>query len=194
MHEDSLSFNAGPTKQSTLGTGKLWWPLLMDESIMKNINKAPHYAAFNKEYHQRVAPTALTCSHHVADRGQFTKGGVVGQDGLDGDFVRSTADVSLLTEVAKTWHGYQHRLRVRTPEEHIEAHLQLRLGLPANRNPTAHRRRILERLRTKRTVNMAFVSETDYLFLGRCASPCSWAETCSCIWGSPSAIWEPQSH
>lgn len=43
----------------------------------------------------------LTCPHHVADRGQFAEGGIVGQDVLDGDLVSGAADVSLLAQVAE---------------------------------------------------------------------------------------------
>lgn len=45
--------------------------------------------------------TVPTCPHHVADRGQFAEGGIVGQDVLDGDLVSGAADVSLLAQVAE---------------------------------------------------------------------------------------------
>lgn len=96
----------------------------------------------------------LTSSHHVADRGQFTEGGVIGQDGLDRDLVSGAADVSLLAEVSKTRHGHQHSLRVRTPQEHVEANFQLRLCLPTNGDPTAHRGRLLEERSSRRFVIM----------------------------------------
>lgn len=95
--------------------------------------------------------TVLTCPHHVADGGQLTEGGVVGQDVLDGHLVGGAADVSLLTEVAETRHGHQHRLCVRTPQEHVERHLQLGLRLPADRDPSAHRGTLLEQSTTKST-------------------------------------------
>lgn len=109
---------------------------------------------------KRAGLAVLTCSHHVADRGQLTEGGVVGQDGLDRDLVSSAADVSLLTEVAETRHGHQHRLCVRTPQEHVETHLQLCLRLPADGDTATHSGTLLERSGTKDTVYTLLLSQT----------------------------------
>lgn len=91
----------------------------------------------------------LTCSHHVADRGQLTERGIVGQDGLHGHFVGGATDVRLLAEVAETGHGHEHGLRVGTPQEHVEAHLQLRLRLTADGNTAADGGTLLQRMRCK---------------------------------------------
>lgn len=102
----------------------------------------------------------LTCSHHVADRCQFTEGGVVGQNGLNGHLIGSTADVSLLTEVAETRHGHQDRLSVWTPQKQVETYFQLCLCLPANGNTATHSGTLLQRSRIKHTICTTFVTQT----------------------------------
>lgn len=53
------------------------------------------------------------------------------------DLIYSTSDVGLLTEVAEAGHGHQDCLDVWAPQEHVQGHFQLGLGLAADRGPAA---------------------------------------------------------
>lgn len=60
---------------------------------------------------------ALTCGHHVADRGELHESVVVRQDCVYRQLVHTAADVRLLTQVPEAGHGHQHGLCVWTPQK-----------------------------------------------------------------------------